>query len=188
MPAEKRRAQLLKAAEKVISRKGYAKASVEMIAKEAGLTKGALYFHFKSKEDVFFELIKYRNEQTRCVFFDLLDDSLPIGEVIANMIKSALRLIDEKKYFNLDLWQKANKVKRIRNYLEEEHEQLRDAVVKYTKKRSGLTLRECEWLFDLIHTFIEGLVVQIQGLRYVPNLDSYEKNLLDLKDMYLRRV
>jgi len=188
MPAEKRKAQLLKAAEKVISKKGYAKASVESIAREANLTKGALYFHFKSKEDVFFELIKYRNQQSRNVFMELLSDDIPIADAVANMIKAAFRLIEGKEYFNLDLWQKAHKVKRIRNYLEQEHREMREEIVEFVKKRSHLSQRECEWLHDLIHTFIEGLVVQIQGLRYRPNLQTLEKNLLDLKDMYLRRA
>lgn len=188
MPAEKRRAQLLKAAEKVISKKGYAKASVESIAREAGLTKGALYFHFKSKEDIFFELIKHRNEQSRDVLLDLLNDDLSANEVVADLIKTAFRLIEGKKYFNLDLWQKAHKVPRIKKYLEEEHRLMRSSIVQFVKKRSDLSQRECEWLYDLIHTFIEGLVVQIQGLRYRPNLDTMEKNLLELKDMYLRRA
>ena len=58
LPAEKRREQLLKAAEKVIVKKGFRHTTMEEIARQAKLTKGALYFHFKNKEEIFFELVK----------------------------------------------------------------------------------------------------------------------------------
>jgi AcrR family transcriptional regulator len=47
---------LLNAAEQVFARVGYEKAQVEEIAEAAGFSKGALYAHFKSKEDLFLAL------------------------------------------------------------------------------------------------------------------------------------
>ena len=47
---------LLSAAEQVFARVGYEKAQVEQIAEAAGFSKGALYAHFKSKEDLFLAL------------------------------------------------------------------------------------------------------------------------------------
>jgi AcrR family transcriptional regulator len=47
---------LLRAAEQVFARVGYEKAQVEEIAEAAGFSKGALYAHFKSKEDLFLAL------------------------------------------------------------------------------------------------------------------------------------
>jgi AcrR family transcriptional regulator len=44
---------LLSAAEQVFARVGYEKAQVEEIAEAAGFSKGALYAHFKSKEELF---------------------------------------------------------------------------------------------------------------------------------------
>ena len=49
---------LLRAAEQVFARVGYEKAQVEEIADAAGFSKGALYAHFKSKEDLFLALAK----------------------------------------------------------------------------------------------------------------------------------
>jgi len=37
---------------------GYRETSMDDIARKAGLTKGALYFHFSSKEDIFVQLVK----------------------------------------------------------------------------------------------------------------------------------
>jgi AcrR family transcriptional regulator len=47
---------LLSAAEQVFARVGYEKAQVEEIAEAAGFSKGALYAHFKSKEELFLGL------------------------------------------------------------------------------------------------------------------------------------
>src|ERR1700677_4526864 len=47
------RTLLLRAAEQVFARVGYEKAQVEEIADAAGFSKGALYAHFKSKEELF---------------------------------------------------------------------------------------------------------------------------------------
>ena len=45
--------KLLKSAKKEFTEKGYMKASLRNICKEAGVTTGALYFFFKDKDDLF---------------------------------------------------------------------------------------------------------------------------------------
>jgi AcrR family transcriptional regulator len=48
-----RRGQLLSAAARVFSRRGYDGASLREICAAAGILPGSLYYHFKSKEDLF---------------------------------------------------------------------------------------------------------------------------------------
>ena len=57
MPPEKRRQQLLAAAKKLFTKKGYRGTTTEEIARRARLTKGALYHHFKSKEEILMALV-----------------------------------------------------------------------------------------------------------------------------------
>jgi len=45
------------------ARYGYQGASIDRIAKAAGLTKGAIYYHFKDKEELLFEAVKARVSQ-----------------------------------------------------------------------------------------------------------------------------
>jgi len=42
------------------ARYGYAATSIDRIAKAAGLTKGAIYYHFKDKEDLLFAAVRDR--------------------------------------------------------------------------------------------------------------------------------
>jgi len=54
---EARRAQILEAALRCFSEKGYHEATMDDLAREAGLSKGSLYWHFKSKAQVFAGLL-----------------------------------------------------------------------------------------------------------------------------------
>ena len=56
---------VLDAAEKVFVRDGYERAQIEAIAAEAGRTKGAVYAHFRSKEDIFFALLERKAKSRR---------------------------------------------------------------------------------------------------------------------------
>ncbi len=55
--AQVTRRRLLQAALVVFSRSGYSAASLEEVAAEAGVTRGAIYWHFKSKADLYGALL-----------------------------------------------------------------------------------------------------------------------------------
>jgi AcrR family transcriptional regulator len=48
-----RRAQILAAAAELFSRRGYQGVTVDAIARQAGISKGNLYWHFRSKQEIF---------------------------------------------------------------------------------------------------------------------------------------
>ncbi|MDR6756751.1 TetR/AcrR family acrAB operon transcriptional repressor [Mycoplana sp. BE70] len=56
--AEATRQQILCAAERVFFRKGVSTATMEDVAKAAGVTRGAIYWHFANKTALFMELYK----------------------------------------------------------------------------------------------------------------------------------
>ncbi|MEA3341980.1 MAG: TetR/AcrR family transcriptional regulator [Chloroflexota bacterium] len=53
--SEERRAQIIQAALACFSRKGYNKTTMDDIVAESGLSKGSLYWYFKSKDELFTE-------------------------------------------------------------------------------------------------------------------------------------
>jgi AcrR family transcriptional regulator len=59
---------VLDASERVFVRDGYERAQIETIAAEAGRTKGAVYAHFRSKEDIFCALIERKAKSRRDEF------------------------------------------------------------------------------------------------------------------------
>lgn len=56
--AEKTRQQIIASALDIISERGFANTSLEQIAKNAGVTRGAIYWHFKNKVDLFTALFE----------------------------------------------------------------------------------------------------------------------------------
>jgi AcrR family transcriptional regulator len=63
-----RREEIFKAAIACFNENGYHKTSVDMICARAGITKRGLYYHFKSKDELFIELFHYRGRQ----YFDYI--------------------------------------------------------------------------------------------------------------------
>jgi len=55
---KERRSQIVDAAITCFAKKGYYEASMDDIAREAGLSKGSLYWHFPSKRELFRSLIE----------------------------------------------------------------------------------------------------------------------------------
>lgn len=56
MTKEARRTQILQAAAKCFSEKGFHEATMDDIVLASGLSKGSLYWHFENKRDLFFSL------------------------------------------------------------------------------------------------------------------------------------
>jgi AcrR family transcriptional regulator len=54
---EETRTRIVESAARAFARRGYRGASLDEIAQGAGYTKGALYYNFKSKEDLFLALL-----------------------------------------------------------------------------------------------------------------------------------
>lgn len=81
--AERKREEIVRAGLKVFAEKGFASATMDDIALELEATKGLLYYHFKTKEDLLREILA-RNELT-AGFETILDGlaELPLDAALA---------------------------------------------------------------------------------------------------------
>lgn len=65
-PATDTRTRILKAGAAIFAKFGYHNTSLDKVAADAGLTKGAVYWHFASKQDLFLAILDdHLNEQLR---------------------------------------------------------------------------------------------------------------------------
>lgn len=119
--AERREATrdaLLEAAGRAFARRGYHGASVEEIAADAGLTKGALYYNFAGKEDLFLALLD-RHVAAR---LDLLSDLDAAGPAAlregARRVAAALRADRDWSLLFLEFWAQAARDPRTRRRFE----------------------------------------------------------------------
>lgn len=94
--AQRTRQQIIEATRKVFFSHGIARTTLEAIASEAGVTRGAIYWHFKNKVALFFAM----REQTMLPIVDKVDDALlaphqedPL-QGIARAMQEVFRVID----------------------------------------------------------------------------------------------
>jgi Transcriptional regulator len=69
----KRRDDILNAALKEFAKKGFDGASTNVIAKEAGISKGLMFHYVNSKKDFFLFLCEYCSEIVKREYFDLIN-------------------------------------------------------------------------------------------------------------------
>lgn len=77
--SDETRFQIIRSAFAQFGHKGYDGVSVQDIAKDTGLSKGALYWHFENKESLFYECLKEFRRQLRASIFipmEAYDDPL----------------------------------------------------------------------------------------------------------------
>ncbi|GAA1953932.1 ScbR family autoregulator-binding transcription factor [Agromyces allii] len=80
----------------VIRRVGYAAATLGEIGEAAGVTKGALYFHFASKEEIARALIEEQHSSTRAAAVEIIESGGPAVELMMRLCADlAVRLVDD---------------------------------------------------------------------------------------------
>jgi len=62
--------RILKAAEELILTKGYAGTTIDEIADRADISKGAIYLHYRTKDDIYFSIVSIALETMRDMFQD----------------------------------------------------------------------------------------------------------------------
>ena len=94
-----REAQILDAAAELFVHYGYDKTTVSDIAREAGVSKGAIYLHFESKDELF-EALLIREMQTYAENWLALIDADPRGGTMAGLYKNSLYALNSSAFMS----------------------------------------------------------------------------------------
>lgn len=87
---QERRAAILAAAERVVIARGFAEASIDGIAREAGLAAGTVYLYFPNKEALFQDLL--------CTKVRLLNDAVAAETRVPRAFRKALPAVVEAMF------------------------------------------------------------------------------------------
>lgn len=127
------REQLLDAAAAVFAERGYQSASVEAIAAAAGVTKGALYWNFDSKADLFFSLVEERIDQ-RLRSLAIAADAIAGEETVTPLVsREVSSLTDEERQLHLlthEYWALAARDPELGKRLAERQRALRELIAR----------------------------------------------------------
>jgi AcrR family transcriptional regulator len=118
---QERRAQtkrrLLDAAARVFAERGYHGVSVEAVAEAAGFSKGAVYWHFTSKEDLLVSLLEDRCQQQLKAVRQLLAIPMPLADRFRQVAQASFPPEQEQRAWCLlfiELWAQAMRDPRLR--------------------------------------------------------------------------
>ena len=90
-------ATLLKAALSVFSAKGYSAATLDDVAKAAKVTRGAIYWHFKSKADLYNMLVEEVSARGAAVVQGAVAEGGTLIEILRRVFVRQCALIEEDK-------------------------------------------------------------------------------------------
>ena len=90
-----RREQILDAALHVIVRNGYHQSRMDDIVSKSGLSKGAIYWYYKSKKDVYLDLVNHWVIRYSDSLLELPQEDISAGEQLINMFHTFLNQFEK---------------------------------------------------------------------------------------------
>ncbi len=175
LPADLRREQLLKSAQRLFLRKGYQDTTTEEIAEHAGLTKGALYFHFASKEDILSALIKWLLDKRQSWIANAVRTGHRPEAFFASMIEFNTTCGIYNARNNLDFWVAAMSIPRIRKMVNKAYRDGIDMVAEALDSSHGMSLKERRHVAVFTFSLIDGLSVRRVFDRDIVDLQAQQR-------------
>ncbi|RFU60432.1 TetR/AcrR family transcriptional regulator [Peribacillus glennii] len=173
---------IMEAAIKLFGKKGYDATSVQEIVNEAGISKGAFYLYYKSKQALLLAIFQYYYDGFITEFEDLKGQDLPPRQLFIKQIETQYRFIlgqkeflimqARERVFNESIGQMLNKM---RNVITQSHKQSLSAVY-------GAQIEPYVWdltmlVQGMMHPYLELLI-----------FDKIEMDLFDLGKYILQQT
>ncbi len=182
-----RRAQLTKAAYKVVAQKGYNDFTIKDIAEEAGLSTGLVHYYFKNKEELLFKLLKEMNSNLRYNLKKALTELTEPKDKLMAFCDEAFELVDkEKAYFHvlIDFWARINHDARIRQANVKLFQSYRDEISSIIEEgiaKGVFAAMDVKITSVIIISLIQGTIIQ-----YV--IDNGAFDYRDLKEKIKEQI
>ena len=128
--------QLFEAATKRFGEDGYSETTMESIAREAGVSKGTLYYYFDSKEELFMELFLDWLEKFEGLWEEGSFSGSPVRELI-QLHTAMIKMVEETASLGrlmLEFWANASRKKKLEKVLNE-------TIKEYRKKTAEVIER-----------------------------------------------
>jgi AcrR family transcriptional regulator len=132
------REALLRAAGEVFAERGFREASVDEIAERAGYSKGALYWHFKSKDDLFFALMDASIDVPTREMIELLESAPAEQDMAPEASRRFVELMSgprELLLLDKEYWSQALRDPKLRARYAEHRDDLRAALARALELR-----------------------------------------------------
>ncbi len=169
------RERLLESAKILFSQKGYYATSVEDIVESAGLSKGAFYFYFKSKEELFKSLVEEMHLNIAKRLENFLERDLPLEDALIEYAKVFLEDIYQNRHIaQIFLFQLVGTNEEFRKLYYTKVSCLREMLTKMVDRaiqRGEITYKNAENIVNLYVGFLRMLVLEYVFREKEPDLE-----------------
>jgi len=127
LPKAERKSQIMDAAMKVITRKGFSNTRMDDIVQEAGLSKGAIYHHYLGKKDIFLALIGHWETQTFPDFYSRNGKERSAADTLKDFASEVIKVFKSRSHVfqaEVEFWALANQDDEVRKRSQELYEKI----------------------------------------------------------------
>ena len=182
MSLEDTRDKILRVANKLFSRFGFHKTSMDEIAKIARKAKGSLYYHFASKEELFKEVVSKEivNLKDQLSVISNNTDFSASGKLKTYLIKRMEILNNASNYhetIKADFFEHFDFIDDLRNEMDDwEKEKLKSIILQGVEKNEFAVIGEIDVLLDVFIMVLKGLEIpfflQNKYEKYSPHFEG----------------
>jgi len=182
MSIDNTRESILNVADKLFSRFGFYKTSMDEIAKIARKAKGSLYYHFASKEELFKEVVSveienFKKQLNKIVNNNELSSSEKIKQYFIKRMDVLNISTNYQETLKADFYEQFHFIDELRSELEAwEKDKLKTIISNGIEKNEFSPIKEIDILLDMFIMVSYGLEVpfflQDKYKRYSPYFES----------------
>jgi len=180
---------IIESATRYFSKYGFYKTTMDEIAKHIHKAKGVLYYYFKSKEELFNEVLKQelnivKSELNKVVNQE--NDSLVIlKEYILSRFKFLNKAVNYHETLKADFFEKYHFVKDVRDDFAEFEQTLITLILKKGKSEGYLDIKDLESSVNICMIIFNSLEIPL----FLQNrYDEYESTLDEFASMILNSL
>lgn len=134
------RARLLQAASEVFATRGYDRASLDDVAAAAGLTKGAVYSSFASKDDLFYALMRERIAERLALVSAAVDRQTTLQDTTRDAGAALTELIFSQSDWQLlfvEFWARAVRDPTLRQEFARQRRAARELIARFLEQHAA---------------------------------------------------
>ncbi len=173
---EEARSRILDAANKVFAEKGYHEATMDDIAKRLGVSKGAIYLYFASKEDLFEAMCKTAPEAFKVILYSSFSTEMNPVQSVTQFFDKMLKLSASNPGLSFEILSEASRnpsLKRILRQNHQEYERVLTGFLEEGRKRrmvgNNLDIRPLANALIALWNGLETLLVSGLSVEEVKN-------------------
>jgi len=186
---EKAKLRIIEAGAKVFAERGYYKTKMEDIAKVLGVSKGAIYQYFKSKEQLFFAVFEFILEFQKDEMISIILSDDPLQIATSEFFEMKISRSLETRSFGRDLFFEAARNEKLRARMTEFYEKSFNELTSHVEKmkKQGVIKRDADVgvLWRGLAALRDGL---INSIFFGANVSDAKKTWESVATIILREI